>query len=82
MADEEWLEHRTTFKKPSFAVPAGATDCHCHIVGDVKAYPQAPNRSFDAHPASQEEYLSLMATLGLERTVILHPSFYLSLIHI
>lgn len=75
MADE-WLEHRTTFKKPSFAVPKGATDCHCHIVGDVKKYPQAPNRSFDAMPASEEEYLNLMATLGLDRTVIVHPSFY------
>lgn len=73
---DEWREHRTTFKKPSFAVPKGATDCHCHIVGDVKKYPLAPNRSFDPFPASQEEYLSLMSTLGIERTVIVQPSFY------
>ena len=76
MADDQWLLHRTTFKKPSFAVPKGTTDCHCHVVGDPKDYPQAPNRAFDAHPASEEEYLSLMATLGVDHTVIVQPSFY------
>jgi predicted TIM-barrel fold metal-dependent hydrolase len=73
---EPWLEHRHVVKKPSFAVPKGACDCHAHIVGDRTKYPMSDQRRIEPFPASQGQYLTMLATLGVERMVIVQPSFY------
>ncbi len=61
---------------PAFEVPANTTDCHMHIVGSPDRYPFARNRSFATHPATVEDYRKTMAATGIERAVVVQPSFY------
>jgi predicted TIM-barrel fold metal-dependent hydrolase len=71
-----YLRQRDVTMAPSFAVPSGACDCHAHVIGDPAQYPFAPNRSFTPVEASHQEYLSVLYTLGIERMVVVQPSFY------
>jgi predicted TIM-barrel fold metal-dependent hydrolase len=73
---EPQLKHRDAIRKPSLVVPNGACDCHAHVVGDRAKFPFTPNRSFTPHVASYDEYAAVLGTLGIERRVIVQPSFY------
>ena len=59
-----------------FAVPAGACDCHVHIVGDPVRFPMAPDRIYTPPQASLGMLLDLQRDLHLERVVLIQPSFY------
>lgn len=63
-------------RRPSFAVPPGACDCHIHIVEDPAVLPLWPVRRYTPHVATLAEYRRTMAALGLARAVIVQPSFY------
>ena len=67
---------RIAVRKPGFDVPAGACDCHTHIIGPPDRYPFVPNRSFTPPDASEQDILAMLAVLGLERMVIVQPSVY------
>lgn len=63
-------------RRPQISIPSGAWDCHAHIVGPVGRYPLQPDRSYTPAPASRDAYQQVLDTLGLERAVIVQPSFY------
>ena len=69
---------RRDISAPRFAVPAGACDCHMHIVGPLARYPFNENRSLTPPQATWEDYRATATQLGLERCVIVQPSFYAS----
>jgi predicted TIM-barrel fold metal-dependent hydrolase len=73
---EPLLKHRSGTHKPALVVPKAACDCHAHVVGDPATFPFTPNRSFTPHEASYDEYAAVLETLGIERRVIVQPSFY------
>lgn len=56
--------------------PSGACDCHLHANGDPARYPQSRERSFTAPYAPLPGYLSAADAAGLERLVIVQPSYY------
>jgi predicted TIM-barrel fold metal-dependent hydrolase len=58
------------------AMPAGATDCHNHIVGPQAKYPMAASRTYTPPEASVAQLRALRAQLGVQRNVIVQPSFY------
>jgi predicted TIM-barrel fold metal-dependent hydrolase len=58
------------------AMPAGATDCHNHIVGPQAKYPMAATRTYTPPEASVAELKALRAQLGVQRNVLVQPSFY------
>src|ERR1700742_264010 len=60
----------------NFDVPAGATDCHTHIHGDVEKFPYFTGRVYTPEPASPEEMATLHKALHIERVVIVTPSVY------
>lgn len=62
--------------RPRVTAPRNAWDCHAHIFGPTDIYPPHPNRSYDPAPASLEAYRNMLATLGVERAVIVQPSIY------
>src|SRR5579862_3415435 len=77
------LGNRMTFAKASqpstrvnFAVPAGACDCHTHIIGDPAKFPFFPGRTYTPEPASPKEMWALHRALHIQRVVIVTPSFY------
>lgn len=59
-----------------YPIPAGATDAHSHVIGPVDRYPFAPARSYTPAEAHLDAYRRMLAGLGLDRSVIVQPSFY------
>lgn len=57
-------------------LPAGACDCHTHVVGDVTAYPMVLERQYTPAPAGHEALLDHLKRVGLQRVVLVQPSFY------
>lgn len=61
---------------PRFTPPPGACDCHAHIFGPQATYPLTLPRTYTPPEASLGTYQKMMATLGIERAVIVQPSVY------
>jgi predicted TIM-barrel fold metal-dependent hydrolase len=61
---------------PLADMPAGAIDCHNHIVGPIGKYPMAATRTYTPPEASVAQLRALRATMGVPRNVIVQPSFY------
>ena len=51
-------------------------DCHVHIVGAAKRYPQAATRTYLAQPATLDELRRRAASRAISHFVIVQPSFY------
>ena len=58
------------------ALPAGAIDCHVHIVGPQSKYPMAARRAYTPPEASVADLQALRTQIGVPRHVIVQPSFY------
>jgi 2-pyrone-4,6-dicarboxylate lactonase len=61
---------------PSFAIPAGATDCHAHVFGPASRYPYQTNRSYTPPDASIGQLRAMHRTLAIERLVVVAASVY------
>jgi predicted TIM-barrel fold metal-dependent hydrolase len=57
-------------------LPAGACDCHVHVIGDAATYPMAHERHYTPGPASGAGLRAHLARNGLTRAVIVQPSIY------
>ncbi|MVW70035.1 amidohydrolase family protein [Bordetella sp. 15P40C-2] len=60
----------------TLTVPPGACDCHVHVFGPVTRYPYDPARTYTPPDASLAELQALHGSIGVSRTVIVHPSPY------
>ena len=60
--------------KPTFVVPPGSVDAHCHIFGPGNVFPYAPSRKYTPGDASKEDLFRLRDFLGLSRNVIVQAS--------
>lgn len=60
------------------AVPMGALSCdtHAHICGPEAGYAYAGDRIYTPPDALLPDYLALLKTLGVERSVLVQPSVY------
>ena len=58
------------------ALPAGAIDCHIHIVGPQSKYPMTPGRAYTPPEASVADLRTMRMETGVPRQVIVQPSFY------
>ena len=65
-----------TISHPTFPLPAGAWDAHVHIFGPVARYPHVEKPHYTLPDGTLAQYRSLMPRLGIERFVIVQPSFY------
>jgi 2-pyrone-4,6-dicarboxylate lactonase len=65
--------HRTT-PHPSFRLPDGACDAHCHVFGPGAVFPYAPNRRYTPEDAPKDALAALHARLGVSRAVIVQAS--------
>lgn len=61
---------------PSVAVPPGACDTHMHIVGPFAKYPLRETRSLQPPESVLEDYRAVMQVTGIQRNVIVQPSFF------
>ena len=63
-------------ERPRFVVPAGACDAHMHVFGPAAIYPHVAMPHYTLPDGKLEHYLGLMQVLGIERFIIVQPSFY------
>jgi predicted TIM-barrel fold metal-dependent hydrolase len=57
-------------------LPALSCDCHVHIVGAQSQFPMIADRQYTAPVATVEDLRAHMARVGLQRAVVIQPSFY------
>lgn len=63
-----------TNSRPRFALPAGACDTHLHVF--EPGYPHVPHPLYTFPDGSLDQYLALRKVLGIERLVLVQPTFY------
>lgn len=51
-------------------------DCHAHVFGPYDRFPLAAARSYTPAEARDDQYLAMLARLGLTHGVLVHPSAY------
>lgn len=61
-------------RTPTFTLPEGACDAHCHIFGPGDVYPYAPDRTYTPPDAGLERFKALQKTLGLSRAALVNAS--------
>jgi 2-pyrone-4,6-dicarboxylate lactonase len=63
-------------RAPRLRLPAGACDCHVHILGPEGRYPYVGERRYTPPDATMEDYLATARRLGITRAVLVQPSVY------
>jgi 2-pyrone-4,6-dicarboxylate lactonase len=72
--DADWLDWLPNPSKPTFQVPAGAVDAHCHVFGPGDVFPFAPERKYTPCDASWEDLFSLRDYLGFDKNVVVQAT--------
>jgi len=72
--DADWLDWCANPTKPTFVVPAGAVDAHCHVFGPGDVFPFAPERKYTPCDASWEQLFALRDFLGFEKNVVVQAT--------
>lgn len=72
--DADWLDWCANPTKPSFVMPEGAVDAHCHVFGPGDIFPYAPERKYTPCDASYEQLFALRDFLGFSRNVIVQAT--------
>ncbi|SLN70968.1 2-pyrone-4,6-dicarbaxylate hydrolase [Roseivivax jejudonensis] len=60
--------------RPSWRVPVGAVDAHCHVFGPQRRFPFSPTRKYTPQDAGVEALNALHRHMGIERRVIVQAS--------
>src|SRR5580700_601235 len=60
--------------RPSFVLPANSCDAHFHVFEE--GYPPADDPQYTFPEARLEQYLKLTEFLGIERMVLVQPTYY------
>ena len=56
--------------------PRGSCDCHVHVIGPKSRFPLAAKRSYTPADATTDDLKAMMARVGVDRAVIVHPSVF------
>ncbi len=68
--DVGWLGYHAQPTRPTFKLPAGAVDAHCHVFGPGAIFPYAVGRRYTPTDAPKEKLWALRDFLGFDRNVI------------
>jgi 2-pyrone-4,6-dicarboxylate lactonase len=69
-----WLDWYTGPSTPTFKLPAGAVDAHCHVFGPGAEFPFAPERKYTPCDASKKQLFALRDHLGFDKNVIVQAT--------
>ena len=69
-----WLDWCADPSRPTFRVPAGSVDAHCHVFGPAAEFPFAPERKYTPCDASKEQLFALRDHLGFARNVVVQAT--------
>jgi 2-pyrone-4,6-dicarboxylate lactonase len=62
--------------RPSFLMPSGAWDLHVHVFGPAERYAHVEKPHYTLPDGTLAQYRSLMPRLGIDRFVLVQPSYY------
>src|SRR3954453_14287632 len=69
-----WLDWDPAPSTPTFALPAGTVDAHCHVFGPGAQFPFAPERKYTPCDASKDQLFALRDLLGVSRNVVVQAT--------
>jgi 2-pyrone-4,6-dicarboxylate lactonase len=69
-----WLDWYPNPSRPSFTLPPGTVDAHCHVFGPGAVFPFAPERKYTPCDAGRDELFALRDHLGVSRNVIVQAT--------
>ena len=69
-----WLDWYDGPSKPTFKLPPGAVDAHCHVFGPGDVFLYAPERKYTPCDASKEQLFALRDHLGFDKNVIVQAT--------
>jgi len=69
-----WLDWYAGPSKPTFVLPSGAVDAHCHVFGPGDEFPFAPERKYTPCDAGKAQLFALRDHLGFARNVIVQAT--------
>jgi 2-pyrone-4,6-dicarboxylate lactonase len=72
--DADWLVFDPSPSAPTFRVPDGAVDAHCHVIGPGWRFPFSPERKYTPADATKEDLFRLRDFLGFDRNVIVQAT--------
>jgi 2-pyrone-4,6-dicarboxylate lactonase len=72
--DADWLDFHPNPSRPTFVLPAGAVDAHCHVFGPGNEFPFAPERKYTPCDAGKDQLFKLRDHLGVSRNVIVQAT--------
>jgi predicted TIM-barrel fold metal-dependent hydrolase len=66
----------SSLRKPTFVLPHGTCDTHCHIWGPIDRFPFAQDRPYTPPERDKTVLADLYRRLGIERSVFVQPIVY------
>jgi len=72
--DPDWLPYHPSPSKPTFKLPEGAVDAHCHVFGPGDCFPYAVERKYTPCDAPKEKLWALRDHLGFSRNIVVQAS--------
>jgi 2-pyrone-4,6-dicarboxylate lactonase len=72
--DADWLPFDPHPSRPTFALPSGSVDAHCHVFGPGNVFPYAPERKYTPCDAGKDQLFALRDLLGVERNVVVQAT--------
>ena len=69
-----WLGWYAGPSRPTFVLPPGAVDAHCHVFGPGAEFPYAAERKYTPCDASKDQLFALRDHLGFTRNVIVQAT--------
>jgi 2-pyrone-4,6-dicarboxylate lactonase len=72
--DPDWLSFHPNPSVPTFQLPAGAVDAHCHVFGPGDEFPYAPERKYTPCDAGKDQLFALRDRLGFDRNVVVQAT--------
>jgi 2-pyrone-4,6-dicarboxylate lactonase len=72
--DADWLPFHPDPSPPTYVLPPGAVDAHCHVFGPGDEFPYAPERKYTPCDAGKEQLFALRDLLGFDKNVVVQAT--------
>ena len=72
--DDDWLVFDPEPSRPTFILPAGTVDAHCHVFGPGDEFPYAEERKYTPCDAGKDQLFDLRDFLGVDKNVIVQAT--------
>jgi 2-pyrone-4,6-dicarboxylate lactonase len=72
--DADWLVFDENPSRPTFVLPAGTVDAHCHVFGPGDVFPYADERKYTPCDASKYQLFALRDYLRVDKNVIVQAT--------